>query len=332
MSVETVVPPGAAGAGTDVSETVRRRMGRIAGGTALYTYLLIVFGGIVRITGSGLGCGDDWPLCNGHWIPPMTFETVIEYVHRLLAAALIVPFGALAFYAVRHRNSPGFAGPGGLNRPVALAYILLVVQVLLGATTVKLELPAGVTALHFVTAVSILATLLVAMARAGRRVAAGGATGTEKKFAAAAVGAAALGICVIAFGALTANTGLPPAAGQPSGAAWACQGFPLCNGKWLPSGGSWVHIHWTHRLLAFLLLFHVLAATVTTWKRGAPAAIRRASLMSLALVVIQIAGAAALVLMRLPDWLQAFHLAVGTGVWASLAYWASVARQFERMA
>src|SRR5690606_42046687 len=105
-----------------------------------------------------------------------------------------LPCGAAAFDAARRGNSPAFAGPGGRNRPVALAYRLLVVQLLLGATTVPLGLPAGVTALHFVTAVSILATLLVAMARAGRRVAAGGATGTEKKFAAAAVGAAALGI------------------------------------------------------------------------------------------------------------------------------------------
>src|SRR5690606_33942666 len=63
MSVETRVPPGAKGGGTDVTETARRRMFHIAGGTALYTYLLVVFGGIVRITGSGLGCGDDWPLC-----------------------------------------------------------------------------------------------------------------------------------------------------------------------------------------------------------------------------------------------------------------------------
>lgn len=332
MSVETRVPPGAKGGGTDVTETARRRMFHIAGGTALYTYLLVVFGGIVRITGSGLGCGDDWPLCNGQLIPPMNFETFIEYAHRMLAAALIVPFGALAFYAIRHRRDPGFGGRGGLNRPIALAYGLLVVQVLLGATTVKLELPTSVTVLHFVTAASILGTLLVATARAGQGAGVGGGTGREKKFAAAAVSAAALGLFVVAFGALTANSGLPPAAGQPSGAAWACQGFPLCNGKLLPGGGSWVHIHWTHRLIAFLLLFHVFGATLAAWRRGAPAAIRRAATVSLGLVAIQIAGAAALVLLRLPTWLQVFHLAVGTAVWAALAYWAAVARQLARMA
>ncbi|MCH7779099.1 MAG: COX15/CtaA family protein, partial [Gemmatimonadetes bacterium] len=48
------------------------------------SYLLIVLGGWVRISGSGLGCGDDWPLCNGRIIPQLSdMATLIEWAHRL---------------------------------------------------------------------------------------------------------------------------------------------------------------------------------------------------------------------------------------------------------
>jgi cytochrome c oxidase assembly protein subunit 15 len=45
---------------------------RLAWAAAVATYLLVVLGAVVRITGSGMGCGDHWPLCNGHLIPPLS--------------------------------------------------------------------------------------------------------------------------------------------------------------------------------------------------------------------------------------------------------------------
>ena len=43
----------------------------------------VVFGAIVRITGSGLGCGDHWPKCEGHWFPPLDRpDLIIEVSHR----------------------------------------------------------------------------------------------------------------------------------------------------------------------------------------------------------------------------------------------------------
>ncbi|MBL8157211.1 MAG: COX15/CtaA family protein, partial [Anaerolineae bacterium] len=44
---------------------------RLALITALLTLGLIVFGAVVRVTDSGLGCGNHWPLCNGTVIPPL---------------------------------------------------------------------------------------------------------------------------------------------------------------------------------------------------------------------------------------------------------------------
>src|SRR5690606_3638440 len=315
-------------AGAPPADPGLRGFRRLAIFTAIYIYLLIVFGGTVRITGSGMGCGDDWPLCNGKLIPPMDAATLIEYTHRLLAAGLVLPFIALAVYVLRRRGRPGYAGPGGVGRPIALAFVLLAVKVMLGAITVWLELSATVTALHFVTAATMLAAVVVAAIRAGAPAAGtgvgaagdGAAAAPRQRYAVAAVSAAALGFLVVGFGAITANTGAAP----------LCQGFPLCNGQVVPAGGPLVHIHWTHRLLAYLLALHVVGSAIRA--RVAPPAVRKSVLAAVAAVALQVVVAAALGLAHLPRWLQALHLAAGAAVWVSLVVWASLARRYDRAA
>jgi heme A synthase len=96
-----------------------RRFTTLAWSAAVCTYLLIILGGIVRITGSGMGCGDHWPLCNGHLFPPLSdIGTVIEWSHRLVAALVSVLVVALAALAVVDwwENSRGrFVHPQGLE-------------------------------------------------------------------------------------------------------------------------------------------------------------------------------------------------------------------------
>ncbi|HEX6938322.1 MAG TPA: COX15/CtaA family protein [Longimicrobiales bacterium] len=299
---------------------IRRRFARLAAFAAVYSYLLIVFGGIVRITGSGLGCGDDWPLCNGRLIPPADLATWIEWTHRLLAAGLVVPVALVAAAALRHRDG-ALGGPKGAARPAFVAVVLLAVQVILGAVTVKLDLPAGVTALHFVNAMLMVGALVTAACRAGAGEPGSDDPAAARKRARSAAAAAALGLAVITFGALTANTGLVGAQTAPSAAAWACQGFPLCNGAILPKGAPLVHIQWTHRLLAYLLLFHVTGAAIAAVRGGAPRPVRNGALASLALVIAQIIVAAGLIHMRLPSGMRALHLVVGAALWVALTAW-----------
>ena len=230
--METVVTPDVAGR---ARVDARRGFGRLAAFAAAYTYALIVVGGVVRITGSGLGCGDAWPKCHGSWIPPMSAATVIEYTHRLLAAGVAFVVGAVLVRALQLRARPGFGGRGGLVRPAVLAAVLLVVQVLLGGITVRLNLSGPVTVLHLGTAMALLATLLVAAVRAGALGAATAAgadgSGSDGRAAAGrvarmAVGAAVLAYLVVLLGALVANTGAP-VSGAPSAAALAVLGVPL---------------------------------------------------------------------------------------------------------
>src|SRR5688572_9790019 len=118
--------------------TERDRTGllrRLAWAGSGFALGLIVLGGIVRITGSGMGCGDHWPRCNGEWFPPLDLPTLIESSHRWAAAVVsLLVLGVAAVALKRHRTEPA------LRKPAVLAAVLLVVQVLLGAVTVKLDL------------------------------------------------------------------------------------------------------------------------------------------------------------------------------------------------
>jgi heme A synthase len=67
---------------------------RLATVSAVGVYLLIVFGAVVRVTGSGLGC-PDWPLCHGRLVPPAETTAIIEYVHRTVAAVVGLPLTGL---------------------------------------------------------------------------------------------------------------------------------------------------------------------------------------------------------------------------------------------
>src|SRR5258708_28592707 len=108
-----------------------RRFATLAWIAAACAYLLIVLGAVVRITGSGMGCGDHWPLCNGHLFPPLDdIGTVIEWSHRLVAALVSGLGVALAVYAwpaTDPRRQPGAPRGSPTSRPplVALAPLVL---------------------------------------------------------------------------------------------------------------------------------------------------------------------------------------------------------------
>ncbi len=281
-----------------------RLLRRLAWTGAVFALGLIVLGGVVRITGSGMGCGDHWPRCDGQWFPPLDLPTLIEIGHRWAAALVsLLVFAVAAVAWRRHRAEPA------LRRPATLAAVLLVVQVLLGAVTVKLALPPWVIITHLANAMLLLATLLVVALRAGLPDAS--ATALERHPAhGLVVATAALGFVVILFGAEVANFH----------AGLLCLGFPLCENGVLPPASALGALHWTHRVLAFAFLGLTLVMVSRVSRGGDPAAgrLRRAAGMVLAATVAQISVAAAMVLHLLPPPLRALHLLVGTMVWAAL--------------
>jgi cytochrome c oxidase assembly protein subunit 15 len=106
--------------------------------TLLYTLAVILWGAFVRITGSGAGCGDHWPLCNGDVLPRSpTLETVIEFTHRFTSGILLLLMVAWLFSAFRT-----FAKGHPARTTVVWSAIFLVIEALLGAGLVIFEMVA----------------------------------------------------------------------------------------------------------------------------------------------------------------------------------------------
>lgn len=297
-----------------------RTLGRLGVAASVATFALIVLGGIVRISGSGLGCGDDWPLCNGQWFPPLDLPTLIEYGHRLAALLVSALVGAVALVAwmVWRRGSEPTAGTGTGSRVLGLAVlavVLLVVQILLGAVTVWLELPPASVIIHLGTAMLLLATLIVLTSETYGS----GRVRLEDRAARLASWTAAATLAVVLLGALTANLD----------AGYACQGFPLCNGAILPA--SWrnplVLSHWAHRTAAYGLVAWCLTLPfVITRRRPSDPGLRRPARITAMTALLQLAVGAAMVLMHLPGELRAVHVGLGAAVFIAAVRLAWAAR------
>ncbi|MBA3258259.1 MAG: protoheme IX farnesyltransferase [Gemmatimonadales bacterium] len=284
-----------------------RLLRRVAWSGAGLAFGLIVLGGVVRITGSGMGCGDHWPRCNGEWFPPLDLPTMIEIGHRWAAALVSLSVFTVAFVAWRRHRTERF-----LWAPAALAVAILVAQVLLGAVTVKLELPPWVVVTHLANAMLLLGALVVVALRATPDEATRAPLPRSSRHPAhrLVVAAAGLGFAVILLGAQVANFH----------AGLLCLGFPLCNGELLPPAAPLAALHWTHRAFAFAFLCVVGVLVARLARRTDPEArqVRRWAALLLAATVTQIGVAAAMVLSLLPGELRALHLLVGTLVWVAL--------------
>jgi heme A synthase len=285
-----------------------RALRRLAYATLALAYALIVFGAIVRISGSGMGCGDHWPRCFGSWFPPLDQPTlVIEWTHRLLAALTVAMVAGLVLLAYLKRAEPGVSGRLGVLRAAMLA----------GALTVRMGNTAAATVAHLLNGALLLAALATTVLRAGGlgRAAAIGAIPSRTRAARGSAAAAAIALVTVLFGGLTAK--IP-------GANSACEGFPLCRGSFLPLPPQ--HVQFTHRILAFLLFFHVLGLMIRFAKRKDAPIVVRTMRVAFALIFLQLVIAAGMVEMHLPPAMRSLHEADGVAIWLTLFALAWLAR------
>jgi len=265
---------------------------------ALVTYALVVLGGVVRVSGSGLGC-PDWPLCHGRLLPPLNLYAIIEYSHRTtasLASALIVLTAAVALLAWRKRRD--------IVIPAMVALGLLVAQVVLGAITVRLELPPMIVLAHLATAMALLAAVCVTAVAAS---VARPTTATDRASVPLARAAAAGTYLLILSGSLVVG----------SGASSSCAAWPLCGGGFSLSFEGYPAIQLLHRGLAAAIGVLIIVSLFALLNRHrVQRAVRATVALTLAALAFQVAVGAAVVTLHLPAALRGLHLALASAVWA----------------
>ncbi len=284
--------------------TALRRFRYLVLSASLMTFLLIVMGGIVRVTESGLGC-PDWPLCYGRLIPPPDPKAIIEYTHRLVASLtspLILLAGAVAIWRLRSIRL--------ILRPMVAALALLVVEIGLGAVTVLTATPPLIVAVHLGVAITILAMLLIATLAAFRSY-----QGLplpdhlvyRDPFSRLAVWTL-IGIFVVLL------SGVFVAGSQ---ATRACAGWPLCNGELFPSDPlGWIHM--THRLIVGVVSILVAVLFVQAWKHQRNRlGIYPAATLTMVFYLAQAYVGALKTTHGFPPFLLALHVATAAATWSA---------------
>ncbi|GIK78821.1 MAG: hypothetical protein BroJett022_25110 [Actinomycetes bacterium] len=307
--------PTHSGASDDLS-----RFRRLTGATAIATFALIVIGGVVRISDSGLGCGPagsgthGWPLCDGQVVPFVGGSTLIEFTHRVVAGVVAVLILLLAWRAWRSLRDNSWLVRGSFS---ALGLVLF--QAALGGLTVEHNLHATLVAIHLGVAMVLLAILL-AMYRATAPEPEPAAAAATPGLRIAAWLAAVLVLATIVAGGYVAGTEGEGTAVEPvAGAHLACgQEFPGCGDSLLPFGrDSLLDAQLTHRVLMFVATIAVLCFVGLALRRG----IRGWPILTAGgLVLLQVLLGALNVWLGKHAGLIVGHLTLGTLLWATVVW------------
>jgi protoheme IX farnesyltransferase len=278
------------------------RFAKLAVAAAVATFVLIVVGGLVRATDSGLGC-PDWPLCFGDWVPPADLHAWIEHSHRLVAAFAVGPLvaavGLITVLSPRRHDRVMLVAALG-------AGLLVVIQAWLGGQVVIQQLSAELVSAHLAMALTVLALTIFIADRAvsgalPRRL------GRSPASLVALTGAAIFAQMLLGSWVTGTDAGL------------AFTDFPLMNGSAWPSIVAVEQaVQVTHRALAVAVALLVLWSAYQVRRTVAVDRPRRLAGLAALLVVVQLVLGAANVWSRLSALFVVPHLAVGAALWATI--------------
>ena len=270
--------------------------GRTAALAAVLTFGLMVYGGWVRASGSGLGC-PDWPLCHGEILPVMEKTAAIEFGHRVFAGlTLITVFIATLFaYLGRVNNRTAF-------RLLALSLLIIIAQAVLGGITVLTELHGLIVAAHL-----SLATITLALLTSGALVALDVKSDqTDMRLPSLVL---IISGSVLLIGGLLVGMGISA----------ACPGIPLCDGR--TNLEPWT-IHFLHRAGAGALIVVVGLVTFKHYYLRGNSIYRKIYTLLSVIVVAQVTIGLVSVWHIFPEPLRVLHLALATLIWwGAVASW-----------
>jgi heme a synthase len=296
----------------------RSRFAAFAWANVAYNLLVILWGAFVRATGSGAGCGDHWPLCDGQVIPRAPgAEQLVEFSHRVTSGFALIGVLALLVWAFR-----AYERGHVVRRGAVASAILMLVEALIGAGLVLFELVATnvstaravMIALHLVNTFLLLAALtLTAWWASGVRP----LTLRGQGRLPALLGVGLVGTLVVgSSGAITAlGDTLLQLGALPGGVSQAitAQSHPL------------VQMRVVHPIAGILVgLYTLFLARAVSAARPDPAA-RRLGWGLAALFLSQIAIGGLNVSLKAPVWMQLVHLLMADLVWIVLVLLCAVA-------
>ena len=290
------------------------RYARYAWGVVLLNMVVIIWGAFVRATGSGAGCGDNWPLCQGEVIPrPESIETVIEFSHRITSGLALISVVVLLVWAFR-----AFPKGSMVRKGAVASMIFMILEALIGAALVLLEYVAFNVSVgraiwmggHLINTFLLMAalTLTAWWAQGGRplRLRNQGTVGWT--LLAAVAGMLVLGVS----GAITALGDTLVLTGGISPAENALV-------------ATLVELRIFHPLIAFIVGALVAVAAWVIMKQRPSRMTQRLGRLIIAIYVGQLLVGSLNVALKAPVWLQLVHLAITTTIWILLIMLAAVA-------
>ena len=272
-----------------------------------FNVAVVLWGAYVRATGSGAGCGQHWPLCNGDILPVApTLKTIIEFTHRVTSGIDLAMVAFLLVWAFR-----AFPRRHPVRLGAVLSAVFLMTEALIGAALVLLEhvaknqssARAYSLSAHLINTLTLLACLTLtawwAMGKPPVRLA-----GRPAWLAAASL---AMVMILGVSGAIAAlGDTLFPARSLAEAFA---QDFD-------PASSIFVRLRVLHPVIAALAGGWLILYAVST--AGRRPDLRPRAWLLLAFVGAQLAAGVTNLLLRAPVWMQMLHLALADGLWISL--------------
>ena len=283
------------------------RLARFAWGVLAYNVMVVLWGSVVRATGSGAGCGNHWPLCNGEVVPRLpALATAIEFSHRITSGLALVLVVALlvAVFRARPLGHPA-------RRAAAWSLAFVVGEAAVGAGLVLLELVADNRSLArgFYMATHLVNTFLLLAALALTAHYASGAR--RARVAGRSREASLLGLGVFAV-LLVSASGAVAALGDTLFPAQSLA--EALQADVSPAAHMLVRLRVLHPFLAVATAVYLVALSLLVRRGAAPSLARL--LAGLALAQTALGGLN--VLLLAPVWMQVAHLLLADLVWIVL--------------
>lgn len=271
---------------------------------------MVLWGAYVRASGSGAGCGNRWPLCNGEVAPSFPrLATAIEFAHRASSGVALIAVAGLFFWSIRD-----FPRGHRVRRAALWSLIFLVFEAFLGAGLVLFDYVdknatagrAAYLSLHLVNTELLLGALALTAWFAKQTGGSAADRGVGSKLVKASL---AVTILISVSGVIAAlGDTLFPASSLAEGLRQDASA----------AASFLVRLRVIHPVLAVAGACFVIYAAITVLRHGASPVGSRIGVFVIVTAVAQLCAGAMNIALLTPAWMQIVHLLIADVLWVLL--------------